>query len=236
MTLDQYQNPAVSCKKIAELRPNYDSGYYWIQGTSGVVKVYCEIGTNNTFGESGGWMRIANVDMRNHQSQCSPGLVYNVTEERRLCHKPNLAPECSSTTFSTYGVTHEKICGKVIGYQYFQPNGFGPSRNSPEISQTYVDGISITHGSPQQHVWTLAAACSETESILAVYVFPLYTRFMDLSPALLLMTTTVKLAAEQHLNLITLYYFDDPLWDALSLPVARIRYMVHTKDLKFYPY
>ena len=96
------ENPAVSCKNIAELRPNYDSGYYWIQGTSGAVKVYCEMGTNNTFGQSGGWMRIANVDIRNNQSQCPPELVYNVTEGRRLCHKPSLALECSSTIFSIH--------------------------------------------------------------------------------------------------------------------------------------
>ena len=30
--------PAVSCKQIAELRPNYDSGYYWIKGVSGAAK------------------------------------------------------------------------------------------------------------------------------------------------------------------------------------------------------
>ena len=56
---------------------------------------------------SGGWMRIANVDMRNNQSQCPPGeLVYSVVERRRLCHKPSLAPGYSSTTFSTHGVRY----------------------------------------------------------------------------------------------------------------------------------
>ena len=32
------ENPALSCKQIAELRPYYDSGYYWIQGVSGAVE------------------------------------------------------------------------------------------------------------------------------------------------------------------------------------------------------
>ena len=81
------ENPAsISCK-ITELRPKYEHGYYWIQGASGTVEVYCEMGTNNTFGQFGGCMRIASVDMRNNQSQCPPGLVYNVTEGRRLCRK-----------------------------------------------------------------------------------------------------------------------------------------------------
>ena len=42
-----YRYFTVSCKQIAELRPSYDSGYYWIQGVSGAVGVYCEMGTNN---------------------------------------------------------------------------------------------------------------------------------------------------------------------------------------------
>ena len=29
------------------------------------------------------------------------------------------------------------------------------------IDQTYVDGLSITHGSPRQHLWTLAVGRSE---------------------------------------------------------------------------
>ena len=62
------ENPAISCKKIAELRPSYESGYYWIQGVSGAVEVYCEMGTDNEFGQSGGWMRVADVDMRNNHS------------------------------------------------------------------------------------------------------------------------------------------------------------------------
>ena len=32
------------------------------------------------------------------------------------------------------------------------------------IDQAYVDGISITHGSPRNHIWTYAAASSSNES------------------------------------------------------------------------
>ena len=105
------------------------------------MKVYCEMGSSNVFGQSGGWMRIANVDMRKNQSQCPRGLVYHVTERRRLCHKPSLAPGCSSTTFSTQGVDYRQVCGKVVGYQYYHPNGFGPSQNKPLIYERYVDRV-----------------------------------------------------------------------------------------------
>ena len=81
--------PAVSCKQIAELKPRSASGYYWIQGVSRAVGVYCEMEGNKKFNRSGGWMRTANVDMRNDKHYCPPGLVYNVTEGKRLCGKPD---------------------------------------------------------------------------------------------------------------------------------------------------
>ena len=206
---------AVSCKKIAELRSSYNSGYYWIQGASGTVEVYCEMGINNTFGQSGGWMRIANVDMRNNQSQCPPGLVYNVTEGRRLCRKPSLAPGCSSTTFSTQGVEYSQVCGKVIGYQYYQPNGFGPSKyTSPLINRTYVDGVSLTHGSPRQHVWTFAAAQDEaitTNSGEYTSCPCLHPTFRGVIPPFIGNDYYCETGSRNETE--QCYYFDDPLWD-----------------------
>ena len=211
------KNAAISCRKIAELRPSYGSGYYWIQGVSGAVEVYCEMGTNNGFGQSGGWMRIANVDMRKNHSQCPPGqLVYNVTEGRRLCRKPRIALGCSSTTFNTQGVEYTQVCGKVVRYQYFQTNGFGPSwYATPLINQTYVDGVSITHGSPRQHVWSFAAAHDEvitTDNPAEYTSCPcLHSTFQGVIPDYVgndyHCETGSRNEAERH------YYFEDPLWD-----------------------
>ena len=203
---------ASSCKQIAELKPRYDSGYYWIQGVSGAVGVYCEMGTNNEFGQSGGWMRIADVDMRNNHSQCPPGLVYNVTEGRRLCRKPSLAVGCYSTTFSTQGVEYSKVCGKIIGYQHYYTNGFGPSRFTPGINETYVDGVSITHGSPRQHVWTLAAAMDEASmSYTDCPCIKSSHSFTGIIPSFVgndyYCETGSRSRRQQR------YYFDDPLWD-----------------------
>ena len=167
-------------------------------------------------------MRIANVDMRNiNESQCPSGLVYSVTEGRRLCRKPSLAPGCSSTTFSTQGVEYQYVCGKIIGYQYSQTNAFGPSRTLPGITQTYVDGVSITHGSPRhvQHVWTLAAAHDEAisptvrrhDEYTACPCLNLSVPFAGVIPGFVgedyYCETGSRNEAEQR------YYFDDPLWD-----------------------
>ena len=209
--LRHYRSDA-SCKQIAELKPYYESGYYLIRGVSGAIWVYCEMGTNNEFGQSGGWMRIANVDMRNNHSQCPPGLVYNVTEGRRLCRKPNLAPGCSSTIFSTQGVEYGKVCGKITGYQYYLTYGFGPSRYTPGINETYIDGVSITHGSPRQHVWSFAAANYELSSkhVNCRCLHPLLS-FTGVIPSFV--GEDYYCETGTRTNTQRCYYFDDPLWD-----------------------
>ena len=48
------------------------------------------------------------------------------------------------------------MCGRVIGYQYHSTDAFGHDSLRNDIDTSYVDGVSITHGSPHQHVWTYA--------------------------------------------------------------------------------
>ena len=214
------ENPALTCKQIAELRPHYDSGSYWIKGMSigEPVKVYCEIGINNEFGQSGGWMRIANVDMRTNDSfECPTGLVFNVTQGKRLCRRPSLAPGCSLTRFNVHGVKYRKVCGKVIGYQYYKPFGFGPSRSTPQIDQTYIDGVSITHSSPRQHVWTFANAVDEaiTSGGRTDYVCPCLNpsvSFTGVIPNYVQNDYFCETGSRMEVQ--RRYYFDDPLWDS----------------------
>ena len=49
------------------------------------------------------------------------------------------------------------------GYTFFAPDAFGiTGRSSSEpLSGNYVDGVSITYGTPPNHLWTYAAGLSE---------------------------------------------------------------------------
>ena len=69
----------------------------------------------------------------------------------RACGKQTLSYGCDSVTFST-NISYSEVCGRVIGYQYGRPDGAHSSR---PIDDPYIEGVSITHGSPRQHVWTL---------------------------------------------------------------------------------
>lgn len=54
------------------------------------------------------------------------------------------------------------MCGRAIGYQYRSPDAFHQSTTDTlTLDQNYVDGLSITYGSPRQHLWTFAAGVSE---------------------------------------------------------------------------
>jgi len=49
----------------------------------------------------------------------------------------------------------KKVCGRIIGYQVESPEAFQSAQGS-SIENNYVDGVSVTHGSPRQHIWTFA--------------------------------------------------------------------------------
>ena len=159
-------HPVSSCSDIPQDSP---SGEYWIQtnSTNSPVQVYCDM-TRTCCNTTGGWTRVANIDMTDPSQQCPDGfrLVNRTTAPLRTCGR--LGPAgCVSTTFLVYGIEYSKVCGRVIGYQNATPDAFDvyPRGSSHSIDTHYVDGVSLTHGqSPRQHIWTFAAAADETHS------------------------------------------------------------------------
>ena len=54
-----------------------------------------------------------------------------------------------------YSFSYSQVCGRVEGYQYGTPDAIQKGDNHDNIDSYYVDGISLTRGSPRQHIWTL---------------------------------------------------------------------------------
>ena len=113
---------------------------------------------------------------------------------------------------------YSKVCGKIIAYQVGSPDTFSESANRVNVSieTYYVDGISLTHGSPRHHIWTFAAGldeypdsfahsncpCTDTTQSSSATSPPEYVGadyFCD----------TGSEARYQNGN----FYSDDPLWD-----------------------
>ena len=151
-------NPAISCKDLYDMYYN-SSGYYWIGEVGSAVRVYCNMSL--TCGNlTGGWMRVANIDMTDTSQNCPSGLRL-ISLPKRVCDIPSIG--CVSNDFDIHGVQYSHICGRVIGYQKSIPAAF--FYHSRGIDGSYVYGVSLTHGqSPRQHIWTFAGARDESLS------------------------------------------------------------------------
>ena len=160
-----FHNPATSCHTLPA---GSQSGYYWIQNSyavHGAIRVYCDM-ARRCFNRTGGWMRLADLDMTDPTQNCPTGFRL-ITSPKRSCVRPGSG--CVSTTFPTHGVQYSRVCGRVIAYQFGSPNGFHPYNYNRQltIDDVYVDGVSLTHGqNPRHHIWTFVAALDETRSDL----------------------------------------------------------------------
>ena len=157
--------PANSCTELAEREPDVPSGNYWIlNSTQSPVQVFCEMGDVFPFSlnATGGWVRVANLNMTDPDKQCPENLQLSYTNQPiRLCGRRTGG--CDSVTFTTFGVQYQKVCGRVRGYQFRSPDGFYCP--SCTVDNSYVDGVSITHGaSPRKHIWTYAVGLYEDNS------------------------------------------------------------------------
>ena len=110
---------------------------------------------------NGNWNRVAYLNMGDPTQQCPPEWRDRSANGVRVCGRPvGSRIECHSTLYHP-DHSYTRVCGRVIGYQFGYPDGF---RNST-IDQTFVDGVSITHGCPRSHIWTFAADGKETYQI-----------------------------------------------------------------------
>ena len=209
-SLGSFLNPASSCKLIPQGSP---SGHYWIQhtGTGYANLEYCDM-TRTCCNSTGGWMKVANLNMTDTNQQCPSGFRL-ITSPKRTCGTPGSG--CVSTTFPLNGVKYSKVCGKIIGYQYGRPDAFGPHYNFNEkIDNGYVDGVSLTHGqTPRKHIWTFAAALDETRS--DYHVCPCTktnTPYTGRVPPFIGQDYFCDTASRNHFQLAH-FYSADLLWD-----------------------
>jgi hypothetical protein len=140
--------PSTEQRKIAmqELRENI---YQYL--SNGSILPQCGEGT---------WYRVAYLNMTDPSQQCPCAwreLKYN-TNQFRACGRP--VSSVASRPSQIFPISHQysKVCGRVIGIQVASPDAFHSERS---IDQGYIDGVSITHGSPRHHIWSYVGGYSE---------------------------------------------------------------------------
>ena len=108
----------------------------------------------------GSWSRVAYLNMSDPLQQCPTNWREVNNGGVRACGRSTNA-SCPVTVYST-GSQYSEVCGRVIGYQEGSADAFNRFISPlPTIDGPYVDGISVTYGSPRMHIWTFAAGLTE---------------------------------------------------------------------------
>ena len=152
-----------SCQEIKEKNSLSKSGMYLLTAPDGNThNVYCHMG--ELCGTEGGWTRLAYLDMSDSAKTCPSGFKLYESNGVRACGKGTSGGGCQSVKFPSNGINYSQVCGRVVGYQYGTTDAVSRVQRSgrDDINSYYVDGVSITHGSPRKHIWTLMSGFSES--------------------------------------------------------------------------
>jgi len=121
---------------------------------------------NQTFscGGSTGWRRVAYLNMSDPSQHC-PSVWREITTPHRVCGRRSTTistsgGSCEGLNYTTSSEQYNQVCGRIIGYQSGPSSAFFYS-SGRSIDNIYVEGVSVTYGSPRQHIWTFAAGVDE---------------------------------------------------------------------------
>ena len=203
---DQLVKGPMSCKDIKLRLPNSITGYYFINNRT----IYCNM--DELCGSGGGWTRLAYLDMSDATQNCTSGFEPYQSEGVRACGRPvTNSGSCVSVQFPSNGISYSQICGRVTGYQYYSSDAFNVEHIN-NINAPYVDGVSITRGSPRQHVWTMANDPTDSYNNNPQWMCPCVSGSTQTVPSFV----GSHYFCESGNNASTwtqILYTSDPLWD-----------------------
>ena len=144
-----------SCEAILSKWPNSPSGYYSLVDVNGHTRhVYCHMET--LCGKGGSWRRIASLNMTDPNEKCPTQFRTYSQDGVRACGRPATSSgSCVGITFSSRDIRYSQVCGRMIGYQDGFTDAAHRHQTGVTINTPYTNGISLTHGNPRKHIWTL---------------------------------------------------------------------------------
>ena len=170
----------------------------------------------------GDWYRVAYLNMSDPSQQCPSAWREDSSHGIRVCARPVVSestPHCLSALY-TVDRQYTKVCGRAIGYQFGSTDAFRSNLfmvTPLTIDDAYVDGISITHGSPRNHIWTYTAASSTNTSICSTRTCPCASTNSTTPPSFVgdnyYCETAYDGINDDHCFVTSTFFPDDPLWD-----------------------
>ena len=207
-------SPGKSCDDIYQINKASRgvSGLYWINTTSGIHQVNCNMELQ-CGGYKGGWTRVVQFDTSQGDpcpTEWSP-ITTPGANPKQVCQS-ELTDDCLSTIFITYNISFHKICGRVRGYQKGNTNAFNAD---PSINDPYVDGVSITLGYPRKHVWTYAIGISDGGSNVN-YAYCPCAAIRGTDPPSFVRDHYYCESGNTGIHDSSAYFTTDPVWDGLE--------------------
>ena len=213
-----------SCEDIYNNNPETDdkSGYYRVNESQWTYCNMTGVAANGDLmiistcaGVGGGWRKIVNIDI-SAGDDC-PGEWRKATQSGvSFCR---VASDdiwtCSSASFSTNGISYQRVCGRARGYQKGDTAAFYGSHPiyNRTIERDYVSGLSITYNSnPRQHIWTFASGRGERNNVGDQLNCPCSVYGGYSPPSFVGNNYYCESASWYSANRDT-YYFNDTLWD-----------------------
>ena len=165
-----------------------------------------------TCGGEGGWRRVVYLDMTDPTTSCPSGWQNNGYSKRSCGRVSSGLLTCDSAFFPVTGGNYTRVCGKIIGYQNGITDAFEAYDNGrvTTIDGAYVSGVSLTHGSPREHIWTFAAGYRENNPTLNM-VCPCDATISIAIPPFV--GGDYFCESGVHSGLASGFHPDDPLWD-----------------------
>ena len=223
-----------TCEIIFNTDPSNPTGYY-LKLNAGKLTVdvmYCDmdqIGPKpkknknmRLCGKDGPWIRIGYLNMGESFQNCPSNWEEYTTGRIRTCQRKSSGPSCDSVIIPSNGKQYTEICGRVVGYQYGKTTTV--YSHPQDINSYYVDGVSITRGTPRQHVWTLMAGINENidTSYGPYYQCPCRTGGSNFNVQSFIGNDWYceSGSTDEVMNIFQRprSYMSDPLWDGKSCP------------------
>ena len=167
------------------------------------------------------WHRTGYLNMSDTTQQCpQPWREYSINETRACGRPANSNGGCLATFYPTHS-QYRRVCGRIIGYQVGSPTAFIPfgrlSYATNFLEVVYVDGVSVTHGSPRSHIWTYAAGTTEGLSSSVLNDCPCHYDSNNTevvrAPSSIQNSTYCESGNDESFYTLGFLYGSDPLWD-----------------------
>ena len=173
---------------------------------------------NHICGGTGGRRRVVYLDMTDPNTICPSGWQLTAHSKRTCGRVSTDHLTCDSVFFPVSGGAYTSVCGRIKGYQYGHPDAFYSYhvRQATTINSAYVDGVSLTHGTPRQHIWTFAASPFSTST--NIQACPCNSTTHTSAPPFVGQDYFCE--SGRNSGSTGQLYVDDPLWDGDSCAIS----------------